>query len=371
MTATLSKLQVPLAIHAVTTLKPVPASLMSYHIDSPQPSDPLGNRLLIAGWAVGRREAVSSIEVITDLGMILAKIPVDQLRSDVGQLYSQAAANPCGFGVRLETANFTLGTELWLYAVLGSDERVPIGLVQFGQLAQGAKLSKPMGEDRLTVRWTVACQYLKGDGIEIGALHSPLAVPEIARVKYVDRLTVPQLRIQYRDLADQPLVEVDIVDNGETLATIAESSQDFVIANHFLEHCQNPLKALENMLRVLRPGGLLYLAIPDKRYSFDATRPTTTLDHIWRDYQEGPEWSRQDHFTDWVKYVNGVTEAAEIQRHVAHLMEIDYSIHYHVWTEAEIVEILLLLRKKLGAKFENRLLLQNDTEIILLLEKAG
>lgn len=370
MTAILSTPSIPLAIHTVTTLKPVPASLMSYHIDSPQSSDPLGSRLLIAGWVVGRRESVSSIEVITDLGSILARVPVDQLRSDVGQLYPQAAANPCGFGVLLETANFTLGTELWLYAVLGSDERVPIGLVQFEPLALGA-MHKPMGEDRLTVRWTVACQYLKGDGIEIGALHSPLAVPEAARVKYVDRLTVPQLRAQYRDLADQPLVEVDIVDNGETLATLAESSQDFVIANHFLEHCQNPLKALENMLRVLRPGGLLYLAIPDKRHSFDATRPTTTLEHIWRDYKEGPEWSRQEHFTDWVKYVNGVTEAAEIQRHVAHLMEIDYSIHYHAWTEVEIVEILLLLWKKLHIRFEHKLLLQNHTEIILLLEKVG
>ena len=34
------------------------------------------------------------------------------------------------------------------------------------------------------------------------------------------------------------------------------------------------------------PGSILYLAVPDKRYTFDADRPVTPTDHVLRDYQE-------------------------------------------------------------------------------------
>ena len=100
-------------------------------------------------------------------------------------------------------------------------------------------------------------------------------------------MTVAELRPQYHELATAPLVEVEIIDDGERLDKIADASQDFVIANHFLEHCQNPIMALRNMLRVLRVGGILFRAVPDKRYTVDVERPVTTLDHVWRDYAQG------------------------------------------------------------------------------------
>jgi hypothetical protein len=50
---------------------------------------------------------------------------------------------------------------------------------------------------------------------------------------------------------------------------------------------RRPTVALGNMIRVLRPGGVLYLAVPDKRYTFDADRPVTPTDHLLRDHREG------------------------------------------------------------------------------------
>src|SRR5438309_632310 len=55
-------------------------------------------------------------------------------------------------------------------------------------------------------RDAIAAIFLRGDGIEIGALHQPLPVPASARVKYVDRMTVADLRRQYEELAAEPLV---------------------------------------------------------------------------------------------------------------------------------------------------------------------
>src|SRR5206468_5202374 len=102
-------------------------------------------------------------------------------------------------------------------------------------------------------RRSVAAHYISGSGIEIGALHNPLEVSRSAKVRYVDRMSAEALREHYPELKDKALVHVDIIDDGETLGTVGDATQDFVIANHFLEHCQNPLLTLRNIFRKLRP----------------------------------------------------------------------------------------------------------------------
>jgi len=225
------------------------------------------------------------------------------------------------------------------------------------------------GESIHETRRRIASAFLKGDGLEIGALHQPLEIPAIARVKYVDRMTVPELRRHYAELADKPLVETDIIDNGERLATIGEATQDFVIANHFIEHCQNPFATFQNLFRVLKPAGILYMAVPDKRFTFDVDRPCTTIEHLLRDYTEGPEWSKRQHFEEWSRLVNKRSTAAEVDEEVRHLLSIDYSIHFHVWTEVELLELVGALRDLV--RFELELFLRNGFESILILRKAA
>src|SRR5437868_3016790 len=60
-------------------------------------------------------------------------------------------------------------------------------------------------------RQIVANAYLWGEGIEVGALSNPLPPPPGARVKYVDRMSVDDLRRQYPELASYDLVPVDII----------------------------------------------------------------------------------------------------------------------------------------------------------------
>ncbi|WP_223908824.1 methyltransferase domain-containing protein [Geobacter sp. AOG1] len=227
-----------------------------------------------------------------------------------------------------------------------------------------------MGLFVLTIdRDAVAATYLKGNGIEIGALHNPLKVGEKARVRYLDRMSVADLRRQYPELAKEKLVNVDIVDDGEHLATVADESQDFVIANHFVEHSQNPLRAIANMFRVLKIDGVLYIALPDKRYSFDVDRPVTPLDHLLRDFREGPEWSRKGHFEEWVRLVSKVEHPKERDELVNKLIAMDYSIHFHVWSQKEMVELVLFLRTV--HSFEIELMLRGGVENIFILRKTA
>jgi hypothetical protein len=51
-----------------------------------------------------------------------------------------------------------------------------------------------------------------------------------------------------------------------------------------LEHIPNPLAALFEWHRVLRPGGKLYLVVPDKRYTFDSAREITSARHVLDDF---------------------------------------------------------------------------------------
>jgi SAM-dependent methyltransferase len=188
-------------------------------------------------------------------------------------------------------------------------------------------------------------------------------------VRYVDRMHAEDLREHYPELNSLPLVDVDLIDNGETLHTIPDGSLDFVIANHFLEHCEDPLRALSNFARVLRTGGVVYLAVPDKRHTFDVDRPVTTLDHVLRDHADGPEASRRAHFEEWARLVDCV-EDSELERHVEELMAKDYSIHYHVWTQAELLELLASLPTRLRLPLEVEALVRNEHEHIAILEKG-
>jgi SAM-dependent methyltransferase len=69
------------------------------------------------------------------------------------------------------------------------------------------------------------------------------------------------------------------------LTGLADGSYDTVLSSHCLEHVANPLAALREWRRVVRPGGHLLLALPDPRHTFDCRRPITSFDHLREDYE--------------------------------------------------------------------------------------
>jgi predicted SAM-dependent methyltransferase len=150
-----------------------------------------------------------------------------------------------------------------------------------------------------------------------------------------------------------------------------DGSQDFVIANHFLEHCKNPILALKNVLRVLRGNGIAYFALPDKRFTFDKDRSETGVEHLWKDYTDGPESSRKGHFDEWVEKVEKQTDEEEVHKRAAHLMEIGYSIHFHVFTQDGMFKFLSFIKERAGLDFEIRLCMSIGNETIFVLKKPG
>ncbi len=233
----------------------------------------------------------------------------------------------------------------------------------------------------LDTRTAFANSYLLGQGLEIGALHRPLAVPAHAMAHNVDRLSVADLRREYPELAKLDLTEVDVVDNGETLATVAAESQDFIVANHFLEHTEDPIGTVLAHLEKLKPGGILFYTVPDKRFSFDFRRPLTPLEHMIEDHEQGGERSRAEHYEEWCRLVlddsgevrdDGAQPSEEwVQMRARQLEDAKYSIHMHVWTEAEFLRLIEVIRERSGQAFDLEAAARVGDEFTVILRKQG
>jgi SAM-dependent methyltransferase len=73
------------------------------------------------------------------------------------------------------------------------------------------------------------------------------------------------------------------ISDATDLSQIKSDSYDFLLSSNCLEHVANPLKALLEWKRVIKPGGALILALPNKTSNFDHNRPTTSFEHILED----------------------------------------------------------------------------------------
>lgn len=76
---------------------------------------------------------------------------------------------------------------------------------------------------------------------------------------------------------------LQMVAEATDLRDIATGRYQFVLSSNCLEHVANPLKALREWMRVIEPGGLLLLVLPNQVANFDHRRPVTTFDHLLED----------------------------------------------------------------------------------------
>ncbi len=126
----------------------------------------------------------------------------------------------------------------------------------------------------------------QGRGLEIGAGIAPVAPRRNGfNVETLDCCTREELVEKYRFLgaeAEARIEEVDYVWHGESYADLTgrEHAYDWVIASHVIEHSTDLLGFLLECDRLLKPGGVLALAIPDKRFCMDTFRPVSSLARV-------------------------------------------------------------------------------------------
>lgn len=132
--------------------------------------------------------------------------------------------------------------------------------------------------------------FSRGRGFEIGPLDSPIVRRDEADVRYLDVYSTAALHERYAgnpDVLPAELQDVDfslIGDDGTTRG-LAEAlapggPYDWAVASHVVEHVPDLVGWLRELAEVVVDDGVLVLAVPDKRFCFDAHRPLTTVGQV-------------------------------------------------------------------------------------------
>jgi len=185
-----------------------------------------------------------------------------------------------------------------------------------------------------------AKKWCHGLGVEIGAFKNP--IPGIEPI-YVDK---------FENYADEP---TNAQYFGEaTELPFADESLDYVASSHVLEHTANPIKALCEWHRVLKSGGIVYMVVPDKEFTFDFSREPTASSHMIDDYLNDVDDTDPTHIDDfvygidWSEFSPGDTpeDARRKRDELAHSYRLATSrkdiinIHFHVFTKDSLLELI-------------------------------
>jgi len=199
-----------------------------------------------------------------------------------------------------------------------------------------------------------ADRWIRGDGVEIGPQCNPLRVNNGgARIKYVDRL-LPESISAIHGLPVESLVRPDIVLDADSMSGFSDGSLDFIVANHLLEHMENPIRALEEWLRVLRTHGILFLSVPNYRSNeYDFTRQPVSVDHCIAVHKSTSAEQHTAHkMAHWREFVAQVDDIPEndprFPEWVRRYAERDDRIHFHVFDAAGLTGILRFIHETSG-----------------------
>jgi SAM-dependent methyltransferase len=233
--------------------------------------------------------------------------------------------------------------------------------------AVGPYGDRPLSEDLFTVRKRLAHRYLHGRGVEFGALHSPLDVPLHVDVRYADMMTGEELQNSFPHITN--IRTPDIVTDLESMSGIDDESEDFVIGNHVMEHVEDPFRALKSINRVLRPDGIAFIALPDKRFTFDRNRAATSLEHLIKDHDQGPDCSLAAHYDEWCRCVDGLNGEAHRVK-VEQMLAQRANIHFHVWDYPAMMEMFSHVVRLHDLRLEILLSMLNAVEVIWIMRKT-
>ena len=166
----------------------------------------------------------------------------------------------------------------------------------------------------------------------------------------------------------------DIQSDSESFPGIADGALDFIVANHVLEHVTSPIDALREWRRMLRDGGLLMLALPDKRFTFDAPRKRTTLAHLIADAEakNDPRDRNYAHLEEWATHVEKLPRGSEEwRRWVDDQYARGYAVHNHVWIARDVLSLLAYLGGWSVVAFRNTSVLTNEFVLVMRKEREA
>lgn len=132
----------------------------------------------------------------------------------------------------------------------------------------------------------LAHQYCQGTGIEIGAsAHNAFGLPGALNVAINNPDEFEYYKTQQVEMCGH-FAEADLWrEDGQPLP-VEDTSQDYVISSHVLEHIPNAIGELMEWDRVLKVGGVVFIIVPTRvALSSDIGRELTTMEEFNQLYE--------------------------------------------------------------------------------------
>jgi hypothetical protein len=207
--------------------------------------------------------------------------------------------------------------------------------------------------------------YFKGRGIDVGPFNLPFInnynSKSIEKLEYVDFHTPEELKLLFPEIPNFNPIKADYIHDVSTNAFNFNSEKyNFIILSHVLEHLMNPFWIIEMAFDKLEKEGVLYLGVPDCRFSDDKGRPLTEFKELLNLYTKKISSISEEKVLDylkspiisqvpWIKNIleNGLRFTKEQLKLV-----VDRSFHVHVWDSYTFMKQVLDFLYLKDLKFE-------------------
>ena len=215
--------------------------------------------------------------------------------------------------------------------------------------------------------------FAEKTGLEIGALCAPLLQKSEANVKYYDIFPKETLIEHFQEFyPGRTFVDVDFVARTRSLSEVlGDNKFDYFIANHVIEHIPDFIGFFKSVYESLNDGGKFFLAVPDRRFTFDYDRPETSAGHLIVDHEDHGTVDAAEHILDSLIYH---TEKLNIYWSDIENQRYNFVHHHHIFNYETFIDRIIkpLIRLRyfpfsvIDCHFEPDL----DNEFNIVLEKC-
>ncbi|SFV03790.1 Methyltransferase domain-containing protein [Butyrivibrio sp. INlla21] len=151
-------------------------------------------------------------------------------------------------------------------------------------------------------------------------------------------------------VADKRIGEVIIAD-ATNLSPIDDEKYDFCMSSNILEHTANPIKAMAEMKRIVKKGGVILTIVPNKDTCFDHNRSVTEFVHLIDDYKNNTDEKDLTHLKEILdkhdyEMDDGIASKEEFAKRAEHNYD-NRCLHQHVFDENLLKNICRYLGVKI------------------------
>jgi SAM-dependent methyltransferase len=197
-------------------------------------------------------------------------------------------------------------------------------------------------------------QGLVGEGLDLGPWHEPFFSPN-GNTKTVERYSLRDLKVNFADLPVEELAKLQEPDfvcdfDKDFLAEFDDDSYDFIVASHLLEHVAQPFLLVSDIYRVLKNDGILLIALPDLRNTFDNRRIPMDFEHFKKDIKLQIKIDEISHVIDYMSNVLSINPEKMSSQETQKVITESY--HVHAFTDRQFVFLLNEMQEFLNFHFE-------------------